>query len=160
MRFMGDFFTKGLDEIFAALGVRGSKKQVFDKDGFAQEATALATAVMRSSAPRDPNSRVHEADRIHFFVTADKAGTVSRRFVIQNGEHLLYTMTGTRPHLIRSKSKKKPLSWTGRGGQKFAFFVMHPGTEANDWYDDALEIISPAIEYIRQKYLRRMRGEE
>lgn len=50
---------------------------------------------------------------------------------------LFWTLTGTRPHIIRPK-KAKVLRWEDAGGVHFAKFVRHPGTQPQDWMKRAL----------------------
>lgn len=52
--------------------------------------------------------------------------------------HGIYVLTGTRPHIIKPKTKKA-LAWDGMPTDYPLSMVKHPGTKANDFLGRGLE---------------------
>lgn len=91
-----------------------------------------------------------KARREHAFVT--RAGVLERAidsdvqerplvgyvFVTNDAPYGKYVHEGTRPHEIRPR-RKKALRWATGGGFVFAKSVMHPGTKADPFLQNALD---------------------
>lgn len=51
---------------------------------------------------------------------------------LRRAPHAVFVMFGTKPHLIKPKTKKT-LRWASGGKFHFAKVVHHPGTKPDDW---------------------------
>jgi hypothetical protein len=66
--------------------------------------------------------------------------------IFGTASYLPYVLDGTRPHVIAARNAKA-LRWMGKGGigVNFARSVNHPGTKANPFPEEALEVATPMI---------------
>lgn len=67
--------------------------------------------------------------------------------------HAKFVLFGTRPHVIRPKTKKA-LRWAGPGGFVFAKRVNHPGSKADPYLETARDKALAGFERIVSEQLR------
>jgi hypothetical protein len=100
-----------------------------------------ATALTRARAPfftgrlrQSIGSQIEETPGL---TSVTIYGTVS---------YLPYVLDGTRAHVIAARNAKA-LRWMGKGGigVNFARSVNHPGTKANPFPEEAMEVATPMI---------------
>lgn len=60
--------------------------------------------------------------------------------------YLPFVLGGTQPHPIAARNARA-LRWMGRGGigVNFARSVQHPGTKPNDFPEQAMAVVTPAV---------------
>lgn len=118
------------------------------KDAMLNEAGEEIVKVYKILAPRSPGSGPHSADNIKFFV--EKGWFTSKVVVDLRKSPLLFTITGTKPHLIFGS----PLRWIDRrtGEKRFAMWVQHPGQRAQGWDAEARSRSRIVFELVLKKY--------
>jgi hypothetical protein len=100
-----------------------------------------ATAIMKARAPfRTGALRQGISSRIE-----SEPGS-TQVVIYGTASYLPYVLGGTQPHVITARNARA-LRWTGRGGigVSFARSVNHPGTKPDDFPEQAMAIVTPAI---------------
>ncbi len=72
---------------------------------------------------------------------------VTQVMVYGTASYLPYVLGGTQPHLIGPRNARV-LRWianSGHGGAVFARVVNHPGTKPNDFPEQAMAAVTPAV---------------
>ena len=109
---------------------------------WAESVAPTATGIMRARAPfRTGKTRQGISSRI-------ESEPGSKQVVIYGtASYLPFILGGTRPHQIVARNAKA-LRWianSGHGSAVFARAVQHPGTKPNDFPEQAMAVVTPAI---------------
>lgn len=71
---------------------------------------------------------------------------VTQVIIYGTASYLPFVLSGTQPHVIAARNARA-LRWMGRGGigVNFARAVNHPGTKPNDFPEQAMAAVTPAV---------------
>jgi hypothetical protein len=108
---------------------------------WAASVAPMAEAVMKARAPfKTGKLRQGIGSR------TEASDGVTQVILYGTASYLPFVLGGTGPHVITARNAQA-LRWMGSGGigVSFAKSVNHPGTKANDFPAEAMEVVTPAI---------------
>ena len=147
-----DFVVSGVRELLQNLkNLRERARQA--QINFVTEGALQGTSIYRHFAPRSPMGTDHAADHIRYMVQTEGWTTKGQIVLDPDYRYLFFTVTGTKPHIIRGH----PLRYEKDGEVRFAMFVQHPGQKPQPWMQQARDSFRPVWNMLQQKYAENLR---